>query len=68
MPEPESSARHYARIRYRLLITDFAVSLVVLGAMQATGLSRALAHWSERLTSHQALVVLLYLAVFGAGY
>ena len=68
MSNPDSSARDYARIRYRLLIADLAISLAALGAMQLTGLSRALAHWSEHVTARQSLVVLRYLAVFGAGY
>lgn len=68
MSDSGSSARAYARIRYRLLLADLAISLVVLGAVQCSGLSHALARWSERSTAHQALVVLRYLAVFGAGY
>ncbi len=59
-------ARRYARIRYRLLLIDLAVSLLALAAMQATGASLAAARWWRARVASEPLVVLGYLAVFGA--
>ncbi|MBI4341765.1 MAG: M48 family metallopeptidase [Candidatus Omnitrophica bacterium] len=64
----DTSPRTYARIKYRLLLVDLAAGLAFLAAFHGAGLSRALAAWwSQRLTS-EPLIILGYLAVFGAAY
>ena len=65
MTDPDIPARAYARIRYRLLVVDLVVWFVWLIAIQASGLSRAFASWWARVTPHEPLVILGYLAFFG---
>ncbi len=64
MTETET-ARTYARIRYRLLVVDLVVWFAFLVSVQASGLSRAWASWWARLTPHETLVILGYLASVG---
>lgn len=66
-PHPDD-ARRYARIRYRLLLVNLAAGLIVLAAMQWSGLSAALADWWRQRVASAPLLMLGYLAVFGAGY
>ena len=65
---PEDDARAYARIRYRLLLTDLGLTLVFLSAAQWSGLSRALAAWWEARTVLPSLTLLGYLLAVGAAY
>ena len=67
MTDPPS-ARAYARLKYRLLLVDLAAGLAFLAAFHAAGLSRALAAWWSQRLSGEPLVILGYLAVFGAAY
>ena len=65
---PSSDARRYATIRYRLLLANLLGSLLVLGLMQLSGFSHAIARWwSERFAS-ETLVILSYLAAVGTFY
>ena len=66
MSEPRDQARQYARIRYRLLLIDLALSWICLGAMQWSGFSERLARWWSGWLASELLVILGYLAVFGA--
>ena len=68
MSESELAARAYARIRYRLLLLDLAVSLAFLIAVQALGFSRDCAAWWHRVTPREVLVILGYLFCFGTAY
>jgi len=68
MTQSTVSARDYARIRYRLLLTHLGASLAFLAALQGTGWSQAIARWwSARLTS-EPLIILGYLATVGPLY
>lgn len=68
MTPPETQARAYARIRYRLFLIDLAAGLSLLAAFQWSGLSAALAHWWTLRMPNGSLALLGYLAVFGVGY
>ena len=68
MSDQASDARHYARIRYRLLLLDVTVSWLLLGLLQGSGVSAAIARWWSQQVAQEALVILGYLAVFGAAY
>ena len=58
----------YARIRYRLLLANLVCGLAFLAACQASGCSVSLARWWAARVSAPSLVLLGYLAVFGAAY
>jgi STE24 endopeptidase len=68
MVDPQADARAYARIRYRLLLADLVVWLIFLLALQLLGLSHGFAAWWARVSSHEPLRILGYLAVFGLSY
>ena len=59
-------ARQYARLRYRIRLMDMALNLAVLAAFQWSGASLAVARWWSARFVNQPLVILGYLAVFGA--
>ena len=61
----QSSARAYARIRYRILLIGLAVGLGFLAAFQWSGASLALARAWARATPSAPIQLLGYLAVFG---
>ena len=61
-----AEARRYARIRYRLLLVDLAVSGVALSLIQVLGISHAIAGWWSRRWTSEPLILLGYLATFGA--
>ena len=63
-----NEARAYARIRYRLLLLDLALTFVFLAALQGSGLSHAVAAWWQRRASAPSLVLLGYLLAVGAVY
>lgn len=63
-----SEARQYARIRYRLLLVDFALGFAFLVAFQSLGASNVLAHWWSRRLVSEPIVILGYLLVFGTAY
>ena len=65
MQTPDTDAKRYARIRYRLLVIELIGWLLFLVAYQAGGVSRAMALWASSWTSHESLRLLGYLAVFG---
>ena len=58
----------YARVRYRLLLADLVLGLAFLAAFQSSGVSVSLARWWAGRMSADALILLGYLAVFGAAY
>lgn len=60
------AARRYARIRYRLLLIDLAVSGAALIVIQASGLSHAIARWWADRWASEPLAILGYAATFGA--
>jgi hypothetical protein len=63
MTDPQaSSARAYAKIRYRLLLVDLVVWFAFLLGPQALGISQGLAAWWGRVTLHEPFVILGYLA------
>ena len=64
----ESDARAYARIKYRLTLIDLAAGLLWLAACYVSGFSHALASWWSARLSSEPLIILGYLAVFGAAY
>ena len=66
--DPASSARAYARIRYRLLLVGLALGLLFLVGVQASGLSARLAGWWGKLTPSAPLQLFGYLGVFGLAY
>lgn len=66
MPETDASARTYARIRYRLLLMDLAVSWLLLALWFVSGASHRLAAWWSARTLNTWLMLSGYLAVFGA--
>jgi len=68
MTVTDAPARAYARIRYRLLLADLVGGFAFLVAFQASGASAALARWWSGRTAHEPLLILGYLAVFGAAY
>ena len=63
-----STARAYARIRYRLLLIDLALGLAFLAAFQWSGASLALARWWSQRVAPEPLRIVGYLAVFGLAY
>ena len=63
-----SSARAYARIRYRVLLIDLALGLAFLAAFQGSGASLALARGWPLRAAPAALRIAGYLAVFGLAY
>ena len=67
VPDP-SAARRYADARYRLLLVDLAVSVLLLIGAQASGCSAALAGWWAQRVAAEPLAILGYLAVFGLAY
>jgi STE24 endopeptidase len=68
MSDADTSARAYARIRYRLLLLDLAGWFGFLAALQGLGGSRAIARWWAQVTDHEPLMILGYLALFGLSY
>ena len=68
MSETDASARAYARSRRRLLLIDLAAGLAFLALFQWSGTSLALARWWSGRCSSEPLLILGYLAVFGAVY
>ena len=68
MTDADQSARTYARLRYRLLLIDLALSLAFLAAFQWSGASTVLAAASARATAAPALQLAGYLAIFGLAY
>ncbi len=67
MANPQADARTYARIRYRLLLAELALSLLFLIVLQGSGGSHAMARWWSRRVTGPPLTLLGYLAVFGMG-
>ncbi len=67
-PDPTSSARAYARIRYRLLLIGLAVGAVFLAGFQWSGVSFALGRWWADVTPFAPLQLLGYVTVFGVVY
>lgn len=65
---PAADALAYARIRYRLMLADLVLGLAFLGAFQASGVSASLASWWSGRVSAPPLILLGFLAVFGAAY
>ena len=63
-----SEARQYARIRYRLLLIDLALGFAFLVAFQSSGVSNALVRWWSKRLMSEPIMILGYLAVFGAAY
>ena len=61
----QSDARHYARLRYRLLVADLVASLGVLAALQGSGVSHHLARWASGVWTSEPLVIGGYLIAFG---
>ena len=68
MTDPPDAASAYARIRYRLLLIDLSAGLLFLMTMQLLGISQGIAEWWMRVTVHEPLVILGYLACFGFVY
>ena len=68
MTDSSSTARAYARARYRLLLIDLVVGWLFLAAFQWLGYSRGLAGTLARMTMSQFLIILGYLAVIGCVY
>src|SRR5262245_21317382 len=63
-----ADARAYARTKYRLMLVDLAAGLAWLAWFYLSGWSTGLtAWWTERLPN-QPLIILGYLAAFGAAY
>ena len=60
-----ADATAYARIRYRLLVIDLAVSWLFLAVMQASGASAAIAQWWALRVAPSPLLIAGYLAAFG---
>ncbi len=58
-------ARHYSRIRYRLILIELAGSLAFITLYQATGLSHRTASWASTISSLESIHLACYLAVFG---
>ena len=68
MTAPPENARTYARIKRRLMLFDMAAGFAWLAVTYWSGWSATLAGWwAERFTS-QPVIVLGYLAMFGAVY
>ncbi|MBI3321895.1 MAG: M48 family metallopeptidase [Candidatus Omnitrophica bacterium] len=67
-PAGGESARAYARIRYRLFLVDLALSMLFLGALQASGFSSSIAQWWSQRVTWNLLAILGDLAVFGGLY
>ena len=65
MADAGTTARAYARIRYRLLLADLASWFVWLAWLQAGGISRGVADWWARLTPREPVMILGYVACFG---
>ena len=65
MTSNNESARAYARIRYRVLLIDLAISLAFLLTLQMTGWSQAIARWWSDRVHAEPLIVLGYLASIG---
>ncbi|MBI2495157.1 MAG: hypothetical protein HYW10_01090 [Candidatus Omnitrophica bacterium] len=65
MTDPDTPARAYARIRYRLLVVDLVAWFVFLAAVQWLGISHGFAAWWAHRTPHEPLIILGYLAFFG---
>ena len=65
MTQSQESARHYARIRYRLLLVNLAASLAFLWIYQASGWSAASAAWCAARAGSVWLVIAGYLLTFG---
>ncbi len=69
VPSAESpGARQYARIRYRLLLSDLALSWLALSVFQFSGASASLARWWTARVPAESLIILGYLAGFGSVY
>ncbi len=66
--ETPKDATAYARLRYRLLLIELAGSLLLLAAVQLSGLSLWLAERLRAWTANEPLLILAYLACFGAAY
>ena len=65
MTQSQESARHYARIRYRLLLVNLAASVGFLWLYQASGWSAASAVWWAARAGSTWLIVAGYLLTFG---
>ncbi|MBI3011572.1 MAG: M48 family metallopeptidase [Candidatus Omnitrophica bacterium] len=65
MTDPDTPARAYARIRYRLLVVDLVAWFVFLAAVQGLGISHRFAAWWAHRTPHEPLIIFGYLAFFG---
>ena len=62
--DASTEATRYAQIRYRLLLADLLLSLLVLAFMQWSGWSRIVAQWWARQFASEPLIILGYLGVF----
>ncbi len=58
-------AQRYHRIGRRLSVAGFLVDLAVLLVLLLTGWTLTLRGWAERVSSHPALALLVYLLMFG---
>ena len=63
-----TDARHYARIRYRLLVVGMVGGLIFLWAYQGLGLSLRSAQWVRGWATGEPVRLCGYLAIFGVCY
>jgi len=68
MTQAAEAARRYGRIKSRLLAIELALSLQVLWIAQRSGWSSAVARWWSSRIDSEPLIILGYLAAFGAAY
>ena len=54
-PRTTADARHYARIRYHLLLIDLGIGWAFLAAFQWCGWSHAAARWAAGLSAAVAV-------------
>ena len=66
MTTDPSAARTYSAIKYRLFLAEMVLSAAVLAGWHWAGGSSALAAWVRSHAAAEPLVILGYLAVFGA--
>jgi STE24 endopeptidase len=64
----QKKAKEYARVRRRLMLVDFLISITYLLAWLLSGWSIALRSWLIQFTTHDFLLVAGFLVVFGGIY
>lgn len=67
-PERQKKAKQYSRISRRLMVIDLVISALYAFSWLVFGWSAALRAWLEQFTTNPWLLVLLYVAIFGAIY